>query len=289
MMGPRVEGKHDTCISCDWLVCFHRTRRVSFFPVSCSSGYVCCSGVITWLGTWKGLSTVPPSGPTSDDAVDDDGGSPVVCMLDYNGSGTEGDINVRGKVVSSTAVYTSSGTARLYTGSCLQASVTGIPVGQSTGVQIGTRGDEMGRFFRGVIGEVIVFPRSLNDSEVSLIQSYLAAQWPLPPERCSSAGPNGFVVSQMYAVTRYTQAVQSRNTLWPIKFNGMAFVANMDDGAGGPDFKKWGCVPPFSSLSSPSPLPLSPFPPHFPPPRDSFAPAVRRTGGKTCGCRMVPC
>lgn len=33
---------------------------------------------------------------------------------------------------------------------------------------------------------------------------------------------DGFTLSQMYAVTRYTQAVQSRGTIWPIKFNGMA-------------------------------------------------------------------
>jgi len=47
---------------------------------------------------------------------------------------------------------------------------------------------------------------------------------------------DGFQLSQMYALTRYVQAVQSRNTLFPIKFNGCAFIAAMDD----PDGRDWG-------------------------------------------------
>lgn len=56
-----------------------------------------------------------------------------------------------------------------------------------------------------------------------------------------------FALSQKYAVTRFVQAVQSRGTSVPIKFNGMAFVANLPTfGAnattvrGGPDFRDWG-------------------------------------------------
>ena len=50
------------------------------------------------------------------------------------------------------------------------------------------------------------------------------------------ATSDGFKLSQMYALTRYVQAVQSRNTIWPIKFNGMAFIAAMDS----PDDRDWG-------------------------------------------------
>jgi len=50
---------------------------------------------------------------------------------------------------------------------------------------------------------------------------------------------SGYLLSKMYALTRYTQAVQSRNTQWPIKFNGMAFIAAMGE-EGEPDYRDWG-------------------------------------------------
>ena len=105
---------------------------------------------------------------------------------------------------------------------------------------IGTRNNEYGRYFRGVIGEVLVYPRALNSSEIAVTQAYLAANWPIVPKKQCASSAQGFQLSQMYAVTRFTQAVQSRGTLWPIKFNGMAFVAAMDKGNGEPDSRQWG-------------------------------------------------
>ena len=84
--------------------------------------------------------------------------------------------------------------------------------------------------------------RDSNASEVAAVRAYLAAQWPQArrPAGASCADrEEGFKVSQMYAVTRYTQAVQSRNTLWPLKFNGMAFVAAMGS-SGEADYRDWG-------------------------------------------------
>lgn len=54
------------------------------------------------------------------------------------------------------------------------------------------------------------------------------------------AGAGGFQLSRVYTLTRYVHAVQSRGTLWPIKFNGMAFVAAVNHGGGEPDFRDWG-------------------------------------------------
>jgi len=51
---------------------------------------------------------------------------------------------------------------------------------------------------------------------------------------------DGFAISRMIAITRYTQAIQSRNTIIPIKFNGMAFIAAMEDGALQADSRDWG-------------------------------------------------
>lgn len=56
----------------------------------------------------------------------------------------------------------------------------------------------------------------------------LCRAWPL--------STNAFPHLRRYAVTRYVQAVQSRGTPWPIKFNGMAFTAFTDD----VDFRDWG-------------------------------------------------
>jgi hypothetical protein len=56
----------------------------------------------------------------------------------------------------------------------------------------------------------------------------------------SQSGGSAFQLSQMLAITRYTQAVQSRGTIWPIKFNGMAFVAAMDRGHAEADYRDWG-------------------------------------------------
>ena len=63
-----------------------------------------------------------------------------------------------------------------------------------------------------------------------------ATRWPALPAAGNDAG---FKTSQMYAITRYTQAIQSRNTMWPIKFNGMAFVAQMGNN-GEADTRMWG-------------------------------------------------
>jgi hypothetical protein len=48
-------------------------------------------------------------------------------------------------------------------------------------------------------------------------------------------------INQKYIMTRYLHSIQSR-TLWPIKFNGMAFVSHMvnDDVTKGPDYRDWG-------------------------------------------------
>ena len=139
-----------------------------------------------------------------------------------------GHTNVRGRLVLTTAVYGSDDTA-LFVDGCEQTRRTGAIGSAGMGVQVGTRNDELGRFFLGDIGEVIAFPRALNDSERGAVEAYLSAQWPALVHRASCRAPPGpaFQLSQHYAITRYVQAIQSRGTIWPIKFNGMAFVAAM--------------------------------------------------------------
>ena len=61
-------------------------------------------------------------------------------------------------------------------------------------------------------------------------RSYVSVDNTAPPSS------DGFTLSQRYALTRYVQAVQSRNTIWPEKFNGMAFIAATEN----PDDRDWG-------------------------------------------------
>lgn len=198
----------------------------------------CCSGVLFFRKACVGVSTAATA------VADDDDGeklSPVVAMADFPGSETLGSANVHGRVVVVDVVYGAGGAALSVDG-CAQAAAEPHD-SRATGVMVGARNNELQRFFRGDVGELLVYPRALNASEVAAVRAYLAAQWPQthrPGANCSHGGKDkGFELSQMYAVTRYTQAVQSRNTRWPIKFNGMAFVAAVGS-SGEADYRDWG-------------------------------------------------
>ena len=67
-----------------------------------------------------------------------------------------------------------------------------------------------------------------------------ATRWPAAPLSPPAPTPDvGFLTSKMYAITRYVQAIQSRGTMWPIKFNGMGFIAAMGTN-GEADSRDWG-------------------------------------------------
>lgn len=204
-------------------------------------GAVCCSGIV-FTPSLGGLSTVAP-----DIAVDDDdtrpapGGAPVVVMVDFSDSNFQASFNVRDRIVSAAAVMGPSGT-RLSVDGCLELEASAAPAEGRAGVFVGSRQNELGRFFLGDIAEVVVFPRALSEAELASMEAYFSAQWPARPARrkCPRANSLGAQLSQRYALTRYTQAVQSRGSQWPLKFNSQAFLAAMDDGNGAPDTRQWG-------------------------------------------------
>lgn len=81
----------------------------------------------------------------------------------------------------------------------------------------------------------------MNASEIAEVEAYLNSAWPQrPPRACHGSSTLGDILSQKYALTRYINAIQSRGTIWPIKFNGQAFTSYMDDGAAAPDYRNWG-------------------------------------------------
>lgn len=185
------------------------------------TGGNCCSGIVYYKSSCVGISTVPASGGSDDDGSGSAApGAPIVPMLDWAGSDTLGHTNVRGRPVVIATVYGGAGArSTLYVDGCAEAT-TNVAPGASTAVQIGTRNDEMERFFRGVIGEVVVFPRALNASDLAAMNAYLLAAWPVVPPLLACSASNKKLsaeVTDKYYMTRYVQAVQSRGTPWPIK------------------------------------------------------------------------
>jgi len=207
------------------------------------SSSACCSGVVFFQGgACVGISTATALTADDDDQSPGRGLPPVVAMADFPGSETKGTLNLANRPAVVEARYSAAGGVELTVDGCAQAQAPAHS-SRARGVMVGTRNNELGRFFKGDIGEVLVYPWALNASEAAAVRAYLAQQWPqAPPPRSNCThrpSDTGFLVSKVYAVTRYTQAVQSRNTLWPIKFNGMAFVAAMGE-AGEPDYRDWG-------------------------------------------------
>ena len=210
----------------------------------------CCSGVLYYVNA-VGISTSNAQVASVDD---DDNNSipsgPLVVMADYGGSGFVGTTNVHGRLVSAAAVF--NGAPRettLFVDGCVQRHSTDFNgMNASAGVMVGSRGDEgNNRYFKGIVGEVITFDRALNASELALMQAYLKASWPSTPPKnsCASQPPkpppdsDGWQVSYMYALTRYVQAIQSRGTWVPIKFNSLAFTAEHSSN-GEADWRNWG-------------------------------------------------
>jgi hypothetical protein len=66
----------------------------------------------------------------------------------------------------------------------------GVAGSAGQGVMVGTRNNELGRFFKGVVGEVVVFPFALSPTELAAMQQYFLLAWPaIKPKSCVKAGP----------------------------------------------------------------------------------------------------
>lgn len=151
----------------------------------------CCSGVLFFTSSFNGISTLPAKSAVDDDDGHDGEGVPIVTTLDYPGSAAYGHTNIRNKVVVAAAVYTSSGPSTSYVDGCQQfQSSTGGTSGTEGGVQVGTRNNELQRFFKGVVGEIVVFNRALNSTETQAMYDYFKTVWPsMPPKQCAKVAP----------------------------------------------------------------------------------------------------
>lgn len=227
----------------------------------------CCSGVVSFLGSFVGLSTFPrPAPAVADDdsmgASDDPlpNGAGISVLADFSGSNlaSSAGVNAAGRSVVAAVVY-AGGTATLYVDGCAQGSVqlpSDLP--RSVGLFVGTRGaDVYQRYFEGLLGEAVIYARALSLGELANATAYFSSAYAVPTiTRCVSS--DGFKVSQTYAMSRYMNVAQSRVVALgggadqqPIKFNGLAWTSDRPgSGAGGggasgvaglgPDTRTWG-------------------------------------------------
>lgn len=142
---------------------------------------ICCTGIFFSAPGLNGLGTKAGAAPNS-----------TSLMIDFSGSSDTGLDNLQGRVTVAAVVYNKTG-AWSFADGCLESSEP--PVGAAgASFMVGSRNNEMGRFFNGVLSELLVFPRSLNETEFAAVGAYLAAKWPPPPSQqkltCGGPPPN---------------------------------------------------------------------------------------------------
>lgn len=151
------------------------------------SATLCCSGVYFSKPGFTGISThsghPPPVDNDDDSAVPDP--APVTLSLDYPGSQSSGHYDIRNKTVVVVLVYNTTG-SYMWVDGCpddIQPPV----VQHSETYMVGTRNNELGRFFYGDLGELLVYPTSLSILDQATVTNYLRAKWKLKPLKCKSS------------------------------------------------------------------------------------------------------
>ena len=200
------------------------------------SSTFCCSGLYFAKPSFTGLSTHNVTATNSDDDDNPWTAMHVSPVIDWPGSGETNTYNIFNRTVVVTLIYNTSN-ASLYVDGCL-ADVQPAQPATTTSFQVGTRNNEHQRYFNGQLHELMVYNSSLSDTDRLAAEGYLQEKWvdSSTPARCHTLPNPGSRINQQYAITRFVQAIQSR-TMWPIKFNGMAFVANQPPNA---DYRNWG-------------------------------------------------
>jgi hypothetical protein len=183
-----------------------------------SGGDDCCSGVVFFSTSYNGIATLPqPASAVDDDDHHSGVGTPIVTKLDYAGSPAMGHVNIRGRLVFASSLYTAAGPSSFYVDGCLQGQAA-IPGTAGRGVMIGTRNNELGRFIKGDIAEVIVFSHALTAAELDVMSSYFLATWPsLPPKlQCDDTQQGPLTVGRSAlpaaTTTRFTWSLFGQTT-----------------------------------------------------------------------------
>jgi hypothetical protein len=162
--------------------------------------YACCSGVLSFNGSFNGIVVLAAPGGAADDDVLGGAVAPpgatttrTVAKLDYPGAGlpSTGHADIFNRTVLAMALYRGAGPSSLAVDGCAQATVQQGGTAAASGVAVGARNAELGRYFKGVLAEVVVFDFALNASEQASMEAYFAAGWPAvtPPRSCAPPAP----------------------------------------------------------------------------------------------------
>jgi hypothetical protein len=164
----------------------------------------CCTGLFYSAPGCAGMGT----------KSNGQGGTAI--MIDWSGSGDTGSDDLTGHQTVATVLYNSSGGYSFADG-CSQSTDSGvtIPAPGGSSFMVGSRNNEDARFFNGVVSELIVFARALNDTERGNVEAYLGAKWPrgVKPLSCLPAPPNCTLPAPLVAssarLTRFVVGMRS--------------------------------------------------------------------------------
>lgn len=183
----------------------------------------CCSGIFYGIGNCRGISTtfMPSSGQR-------------LLLTDWCYSlDPHGRIDLTNKLTLATVQYTEQSSTNSSSVStvngCLQTHNDILPGASGTGFMIGSRNAELGRYFKGEVSEILVYNSSLSPTDISILSNYLETKWNIPqntPDQCPATSLS-FAINYRYAAQRFMNAIQSRGTHVPIRFNGQLFIANL--------------------------------------------------------------
>ena len=137
----------------------------------------CCSGV---FGCWDASNS---NGYISLSTAASGGGNTLV-WADYAGGGLTGaGTNLNGVQYIATVTYDGN-SSRGYVNGCLAGTGPAVTMLGSSGFFIGSRNSFPGRYFNGLISELVFFATPLSASQQSSVEARLAAKWAQPYSSC---------------------------------------------------------------------------------------------------------
>lgn len=144
----------------------------------------CCNGIAT---LWNASRGIDMGESTNGIAVKQGAGGSVVTVLDWPGENDEGTVLVQNGAAVLAATFADA-SAVLYTNGCLDVTSPGAHGAASTNISFGLRASDMehtaGRYFEGTVGEVLVYDRPFNGTELQAMSTHLANMWNVQAPAC---------------------------------------------------------------------------------------------------------
>ena len=180
---------------------------MTFFAVIVDTGTTdaCCGGVVTTTSA-TGAGAASCSGITLARDAGGGGGGGGALNVEYGTDRTRGMYNLGGRLQRVlTVVYNASGSGDSYVDGCHNAGPVAAAAVIATGtggirLNLGARdaaaaaagaGGGGAQYFKGAIGEVLVYNGALDDASRRAVEAYLADKWPTRVRLACVRGPGG--------------------------------------------------------------------------------------------------